>query len=53
MTTKKVSLNEIDDDNSSTMTALITRFEEMYGEELDEIIAESIKHGKPYNEIED
>jgi hypothetical protein len=44
MIIKKVSLREMmEDDNSAYMAELLKKFENMYGKELDDIIAESKK----------
>ena len=43
MKTKKVSLREImEDDNSPMMAALIKKFEQQYGEELERIMGREV-----------
>ncbi len=44
MAKKKVSLREIlEDDNSPMMAALIKKFEEQYGEELERIMGRKVQ----------
>jgi predicted component of viral defense system (DUF524 family) len=43
MNIKKVSLREMMEDDSEYMSELVKKFEDMYGKELEKIIAESKK----------
>jgi hypothetical protein len=43
MIIKKVSLREMMEDDSEYMSELVKKFEDMYGKELEKIIAESKK----------
>lgn len=49
---RRISLKDIDDDNSAVMQDLVAKFDKQYGAELSKIISASRQTGMTWNEIQ-